>query len=328
MSYKIKDFTMLEILDALDAAQIAVKADGVYTDAAGVDHSLTVFDNNYFHHNILTKFRSRKCSLWTPDNPENGFISLFTSWWNSRKDLYLKQAYAYTLKYNPIENYASREVMTNDITQHAKGSTLTRTHNNTDTRTHSDTLTRTHNDTITDTPAATTDATTHAQLTRTHTPYGDTVTTTPGKISTHSTKGFNSASFVEVDKDAESGIESVVTTHQGNEQTTDVYSGTDSVVHTTQTAGSEAHTGTIADAHTGTIADAHTGMITDANSGTDTDTRNYTLTKNGNIGIQTAAEMLEREFNGLAQDLAFRALSEFMDKYTFYRDTWEEWEVI
>lgn len=327
MSYKINTYSMLEILDAIDAAPYQITADGVYVDAQGATHNLTVFDNNYFHINILDKFLTRKCTLWTEDVAV-GFYSLFQAWWNSRKDLYLKQAYAYTLKYNPIENYASREVMTNDITIHLKGTSTTRTHNNTDTRTHSDTLTRTHNDTITDTPAATTDATTHAQLTRTHTPYGDTVITTPGKISTHSTKGFNSASFVDVDKDTESGTEQVVTTHQGNEQTTDVYSGTDSVVHTTQTAGSEAHTGTIADAHTGTIADAHTGTITDANTGTDTDTRNYTLTKSGNIGVQTAAEMLQREYDGLVQDLAFRALSEFMDRYTFYRDSWSEWEVI
>lgn len=327
MSYDIKDYTLLEVLDALDDSLYTIAAEGTYIDADGASHSLTVFDNTFFKHNVLTKFRSRKVTLWS-DEIAATFSALFRSWWDSRKDLYLKQAYAYTLKYNPIENYASREVMTNDITQHAKGSTLTRTHNNIDTRTHGDTLTRTHNDTITDTPAATTDATTHAQLTRTHTPYGDTVTTTPGKISTHSTKGFNSSAFVDVDKDTESGQETVTTTHQGNEQTTDVYSGTDSVVHTTQTAGSEAHTGTIADAHTGTIADAHTGTITDANSGTDTDTRNYTLTKTGNIGVQTAAEMLQHEYDGLAQDLAFRALSEFMDRYTFYRDSWSEWEVI
>ena len=128
MSYKVKDFSMLEILDALDAAQISVNADGVYIDAAGESHNLTVFDNNYFHHNILVNYRSRKCSLWTPDNPEVAFISLFNSWWNSRKELYLKQAYAYTLKYNPIENYSSREQMTNDTTTHQRATTDTRAH--------------------------------------------------------------------------------------------------------------------------------------------------------------------------------------------------------
>lgn len=328
MSYEIKDFSMLEILDALDAAQIAVIADGVYTDAAGVNHSLTVFDNNYFHHNILTNYRSRKCSLWTPDNPEIAFISLFTSWWNSRKDLYLKQAYAYTLKYNPIENYSSREQMTNDTTTHQRNTTDTRTHLNSDTRTHADTMTRTHNDTVTSTPAETTDTTTHPTLTTTHTPYGDTVTTNPGRIDTHSKKAFNSSTFEAVEMDTASGQESVVTTHQGNETTQDVYTGTDTVARTVQHAGSDAHTGTIADAHTGTTTDAHTGTITDAHTGTDTDTRNYTLTKSGNIGVQTAAEMLQREYDGLAQDLAFRALADFLDRYTFYRDTWEDWEVI
>ena len=328
MSYKIKDFSMLEILEALDAAQISVNAGGVYTDAAGEAHNLTVFDNNYFHHNILVNYRSRKCSLWTPDNPEVAFISLFNSWWNSRKDLYLKQAYAYTLKYNPIENYSSREQMTNDTTTHQRATTDTRTFGNSDTRTHADTMTRTHNDTVTTTPPETTDTTTHPTLTTTHTPYGDTVATNPGRIDTHSKKAFNSSVFEDVEKDTASGQETVVTTHQGNETTQDVYTGTDTVARTVQHAGTDAHTGTIADAHTGTTTDAHTGSIADAHTGTDTDTRNYLLTKSGNIGIQTAAEMLQREYNGLVQDLASRALADFLDKYTFYRDSWEDWEVI
>lgn len=326
--YEMKDFSLLEILEALDAAEISVKADGSYVDAQGVSHPLTVFDNNYFHHNILVNYRNRKCTLWTPEDPATGFISLFTSWWASRKDLYLKQAYAYTLKYNPIENYFSREVMTNDITTHLKATSDTRTHANSDTRTHADTMTRTHNDTVRDTPAETTAETTHPVKTEVTTPYGDTVTTTPGKISTHSTKGFNSATFVDVDKDTESGQETVTTTHQGNGQVQTQYTGFDKIVYTTQTAGAEAHTGTITDAHTGTITDAHTGTITDAHTGTDTDTRNYTLTKEGNIGVQTASEMLQREYDGLAQDLAFRALADFLDRYTFYRDSWDEWEVI
>lgn len=327
MSYNIKDYSLLEVLYALDDSLYTIAAEGTYIDADGASHSLTVFDNTFFKHNVLTKFRSRKVTLWS-DEIAATFSALFRSWWDSRKDLYLKQAYAYTLKYNPVENYASREVMTNDITQHAKGSTLTRTHNNTDTRTHGDTLTRTHNDTISSSPAETTDETTHPVRTEITTPYGDTVTTTPGKISTHSTKGFNSAVFVDVDKDTESGSETVTTTHQGTGQVQEQYTGFDKITHTTQTAASDRHTGTITDTHTGTIADAHTGTITDANSGTDTDTRNYTLTKTGNIGVQTAAEMLQHEYDGLTQDLAFRALSEFMDRYTFYRDSWSEWEVI
>ena len=52
--------------------------------------------------------------------------------------------------------------------------------------------------------------------------------------------------------------------------------------------------------------------------GTDTDTHSYTLTKSGNIGVLTSSEMLEREYNGLKQDLAFRALTEFIDRYTWY----------
>lgn len=325
MAIDLKDYSLLEVLEALEDDETSIIASGVYVDSEGSTHNLTIFDNNYFKTNVLVNYRSRKITLW--DDPSSSFYQLFTTWWSNRKDLYLKQAYAYTLKYNPIENYASREIMTNDITQHAKGSTLTRTHNNTDTRTHGDTLTRTHNDTLSSSPAETTDETTHPTRTETTTPYGDTVTTTPGRVKTHSTKGFNSATFNQVDQDAESGTESVVTTHQGTGQVQEQYTGFDKITHTTQTAASDRHTGTIADAHTGTIADAHTGTITDANTGTDTDTRNYTLTKTGNIGIQTAAEMLQREYDGLKQDLAFRCLAEFLDRYTFYRDSWSDWEV-
>jgi hypothetical protein len=310
----------------MEEDQITITASGTYVDKEDTPHSLTVFDNTYFKNNVLINYRSRKITLW--DEPATCFSQLFTSWWNSRKDLYLKQAYAYTLKYNPIENYASREVMEDDITTHERDTTDTRTHNDTATRTHNDTATRTHNDTLSSSPAETTDETTHPVRTETTTPYGDTVTTTPGRIKTHSTKGFNSSTFNAVDQDAETGTESVVTTHQGTGQVQEQYTGFDKVVHTTQTAASDRHTGTIADAHTGTIADAHTGTIADAHTGTDTDTRNYTLTKTGNIGIQTAAEMLQREYDGLKQDLAFRCLAEFLDRYTFYRDSWSDWEVI
>lgn len=322
MSYKVKDYSLLHILEALDESGLDIKADGTYTDAEGNTHALTIFDKNYFYQNILVNHRSRKCTLWGDDEAA-AFYSLFLSWWGSRKDLYLKQAYAYTLKYNPIENYSSREVMTNDITTHLKGTTDTRTHGDTVTTTYADTMTRTHNDTMTSRPAETTETTIHPTRTETTTPYGDTVTTNPGKINTHSKKAFNSAAFEDVEKDTESGQESVVTTHQGTEQRQEVYTGTDTVAQTTQTAGTDAHTGTIADGHTGTQSNAHTGTIADAHTGTDTDTRNYTLTKSGNIGVQTAAEMLQREYDGLVQDLSHRAFSEFIDRYTFYRDSWD-----
>lgn len=280
---ELNDYSMLQVLEDLTDNSVTVKADGTYTDAAGTSHSLTVFDWNYFKRNVLVNYRGRFITLW--DEPHTAFPDLFSSWWNSRKDLYLKQAYAYTLKYNPIENYSSREQMTNDITTHL----------------HGESITRTHNDTITTTPSGDTVTTTHPTKTETTTPYGDTVTTTPADVTTHATKGFNSTTFTDIDRDTRSGQITETTTHQGTEQIQETYTGTDQV-QTTHTQGTEAHTGTITDAH----------------SGTDTDTRNYLLTKQGNIGVMTPSEMLAKEFAGLDQDLANRALFEFIDRYTYY----------
>ena len=307
---ELKDYSMLEVLEDLTENSVTVKADGTYTDASGASHSLTVFDWNYFKRNVLVNYRGRKITLW--DEPHSAFPDLFNSWWNSRKDLYLKQAYAYTLKYNPIENYSSREQMTNDITTHLHGESITRTHNDTITTTPpGDTVTTTH-------PTRKNETTYPTEHKTETTPYNTTEVTAPdNETNTHYVKGFNSSDFVGSEKDVKTGSVSVNTTHtdtQGNQSKETVsetytgketqeesYTGTDQV-QTTHTQGTEAHTGTITDAHTGT----------------DTDTRNYLLTKQGNIGVLTPSEMLAKEFAGLDQDLANRALMELMDRYTFY----------
>ena len=304
--FELKDYSMLEVLEDLADNSVQIVADGTFVDESGVSHNLTVFDNNYFKRNTLVNYRSRLVTLW--DEPHTAFKDLFDSWWNSRKDLYLKQAYAYTLKYNPIENYSLREQMTNDITTHLHGESITRTHNDTINTTPA-------GDTVTTTHPKRTDETTYPTEHRTETtPYNTTETTTyTNREDTHATKGFNSTTFNDVDKDSKSGQETRATTHPtvSSETVSETYTGKekfeesftgDDIVATTHTQGTEAHTGTITDAH----------------SGTDTDTRNYLLTKAGNIGVQVPADMLEREFAGLMQDLANRAYTELMDRYTFY----------
>lgn len=281
------DYSILNILEALADASIQIKADGIYTDQEGHSHNLTVFNNDYFRHNCLISFRSWKCTLW--DDPDVAFPALFASWWNSRKDLYLKQAYAYTLKYNPIENYASREVMTNDITETEHGLQIEHEHGLQ----------------IETTPADYKDETTFPTERKTETtPYNTTETTTPNAdTTTHSTKGFNSSEFVETEKDVRSGSVTKATTHTGvtKETVSETVTGKETVEHTSQSHEVVENSGTDTDTH----------------SGTDTVTRNYTLTKSGNIGIQTAAEMLQREYDGLKQDLAKRALYEFITRYCY-----------
>lgn len=306
MSTTIKDYSMLEVLEDLADNSVQIVANGTFVDENNVSHNLTVFDNNYFKRNVLVNYRSRLISLW--DEPHTAFKDLFDSWWGSRSDLYLKQAYAYTLKYNPIENYSLREQMSGDITTHLHGESITRTHNDTiNTTPAGDTVTTTH-------PTKKNETTFPTEHKTETTPYNTTETTTfDARTDTHATKGFNSTNFNDVDKDTKGGSEVRSTTHPtvtketvsesytGKETQEESFTGTDQV-QTTHTQGTEAHTGTITDAH----------------SGTDTDTRNYLLTKQGNIGVQVPADMLEREFAGLMQDLANRAFTELMDRYTYY----------
>ena len=290
MATTMHDYSILNILEALADASIQIKANGTYVDKEGHSHNLTVFDNDYFRHNCLVSFRSWKITLW--DEPETAFPALFTSWWASRKDLYLKQAYAYTLKYNPIENYASLEVMNDDVTETEHGLQIEHEHGLQ----------------VETTPADYKDETTYPTERKTETtPYNTTEITTPNDdTTTHSTKGFNSTTFTEVDKDVRSGSVTVATTHPTitKETVSETVTGKETVAHTSQSHEIVANTGTDTDTH----------------SGTDTVTRNYTLTKTGNIGIQTAAEMLQREYDGLKQDLAKRALYEFITRYCFHSE--------
>lgn len=256
---------------------------GTYVDKSGVSHSVTVFDTQYFYDQIRANHECRY--MLVPEDEEDTWLAeIFASWKASRSDLYLKQAYAYSLKYNPIENYASHEVMTNDITTHVHGEKIEYEKGSTSTATNT-IKTET-------TPAATTTVTT--------TPYtSHTNTETPTDTTTQSTQGFNSSAWSNANK----------TERGGSIINTETWVGTESVTTT--------HTGKDTVENSGAITTVGSGKDTDTHSGTDTDTRNYTLDKTGNIGVQTAAEMLQREYDGLKQDLARRALYEFLDRYTY-----------
>lgn len=355
----LTDYSMLNVLEALADNHIQIKANGTYIDKNGTSHHLEVFDNDYFKRNVLMWYRNWTVTLW--DKPETAFPDLFTSWWASRKDLYLKQAYAYTLKYNPIENYASHEVLTNDITEHEYDSSMEHEYDSATDLTHGlkTETTLADADVTTTHPAkklettypARKDETTYPvkDTTTTHpakkvetTPYDTTETTTPNNATTtHSTKGFNSSAFVEVDKDVQSGSTTKTTTHTGvtKETVDETYTGDDNVneTYTGKETVDTTYTGkeTIDETYTGTDKVSteykntqvsensgkdttdHSGKDTDTHSGKDTTTRNYTIDKTGNIGVQTSAQMLEMEFNGLKQDLAKRALDEFIERYCF-----------
>ena len=288
---------------------------GVYVDAKGISHSLTVYDTEYFYLNALSQYASRKVMV-----PEEGaeafFLRLYNSWVNSRKDLYLKQAYAYTLKYNPIENYNSTEEMIDDITTHEKGASYKDDYNNTDTNT----LTPFTSKKVETTPAEVKTETTPMEDVVTTTPYTkENKTTTPhDATTTEMVSGFNSQNFANAAKSVASGYTDEEYKKTGNETVTTTHNNTKETVHTTSNNTKEK----IETTYVGTEENKleHTGYIEHTTDGEDTDTRNYTLKKSGNIGVMTPAEMLQKEFDGLIQDLAKRAMFEFIDRYTYYSE--------
>lgn len=273
---------------------------GNYTDAGGSVHSVEVFDTTYFVQNIIQLFRSRKITL-PKESPAVALKALFDSWKASRSELYFKQAYAYTLKYNPIENYSSREQMTDDITTHEHGS---------GTRTEYDDYKETTE--ITPYTKETTTETPFDRVTEEVTPYESETTTTsgisgsaaPNSETTASMKAFNSSGWVDTSKSETNVNSQEQLVKDGTEKTETTWEGNRKIE--LQKSGKEKHEYSIE------------GTKDEVTHGTDTDRHQYLLTKQGNIGVMTPSEMLQKEYDGLIQDLAFRALNEFIDRYTWY----------
>ena len=318
----IPELKTITILDALpDNPGHDYDFTGNYTDAHGTVHSVQVFDTTYFVQNIIQLFRSRKITL-PKEDPATALKALFDSWKASRSELYFKQAYAYTLRYNPIENYSSVEAMTDDITTHEHGSGQRTEYNN-----FKDSLEITPfvKETTTETPyTMITEETTPytKETTETHPYTAETTTQTgldgqnppPANDSKSSIMAFNSNAWVDTAKTesnvntktnfTRTGTEKVESTKDGTEKVETTWTGNKKLE--LEKEGKEKHETT------------KTGSMDIIGHGTDTDRHQYLLTKSGNIGVLTASEMLQREYEGLKQDLAFRALSEFIDRYTWY----------
>lgn len=273
---------------------------GNYTDAHGTVHSVEVFDTDYFVQNIIQLFRTRKITL-PEEDPATALKALFDSWKASRSELYLKQAYAYTLRYNPIENYSSVEQMTDDITTHEHGSGQRTEYNN-----FKDSLEITPftKETTTERPYTKVTEETHPYTAETTTTSGIDGSSAPTSETSNSMKAFNSNSWVDTNKSTTDINQQQEFTRTGTEKTETSWEGTKKLE--VEKEGKEKHETT------------KTGNMDIIGHGTDTDRHQYLLTKSGNIGVLTASEMLQREYDGLKQDLAFRALTEFIDRYTWY----------
>lgn len=232
---------------------------GTYTPASGDPVSVTVFDTDYFVKGIVNLYHNRRIDL-PEENTESYFKALFDTWKASRAELYIKQAYAYTLKYDPLSDYNITEKLTNDKTEREKAK-RTRT-----------TTPYTYEQT-TITPYTKEETTT--------TPY--TNETTTEKVSAFNSSGFSDSSQSIYSR---AGTEKVELKKTGTEQ------------HKLEKSGTE--------------------KIDNEQSGKDIDTRNYTKTKAGYAGWHMIPEMMKAEYDNLMQDLAARALSEFVDRYTYY----------
>ena len=276
---------------------------GVYVDAAGESHNLTIFDTSYFIMHLYQLQANRKIMV-DKDAPSTYLVSLFNTWKNSRKDLFLKQAYAYTLKYNPIENYSSLEQMTNDQTVHLKGTTDTQ-ETTPYTKEETEISPFTKEETKTTYPVKTEETTPYTNETTT---IGSNNDQAPTNSTTNSVKGFNSSDWSNTEKSEVNINTKEVLTKTGKEKIETSYDVPETVELTK--TGTEKHT----------LTKTGKEKVETLHRGNDTDTRNYTLTRKGNIGVMTPAEMLQKEFDGLIQDLAFRAFSEFIDRFTYYSE--------
>ena len=264
---------------------------GACPDADGVSQTFTIFNTNFFLNEVNHNFCNRVMFV-DPESAFNDLVSTFTIWANNRGYMYARLMYAYAQGYNPIENYNSIEEHTghDDFVNKKKI-----THNWTE-----DTLTRQY------------DTTTPLKVEREYN------TNTPLKVSTSHTNDKEersySTDYSDTDKSYKYGVNSsskVATTENENTK-----AGTETLEF--KGTRDETTTGKYSDTTSGKYTDTHTGSYYDENSGTDEQRYNSTVTKHGNIGVSTASGMIQELFDGLRQNLALRAVHDFLDNFTFY----------
>lgn len=216
-------------------------------------------------------------------------------------------------EYSPLSNYDMRETLEDEKTREENGEgsvTYGKTKSTSDSSSTGYGSTETRTDNLTDGYNSTTTRTDNLQTARTGTETTATTRTDTGTTdNTHSVYGLNSTTGAPSDKDE--GETSGTSTGQETltHNTTDSQTGTQATART----GNDTHTGTQATAKTGT--DTYTGTGTETEGGSDTredsktanETHSYTLTREGNIGVTTAQDML-------TQERALRAWRFFYDR--------------
>lgn len=292
---------------------------GACPDKDGHTFNATIFNTAYFVSEVAHNYFNREIFILDTEHAYNEFCSIFNLWKANRGTIFAHMAYAYSLGYNPIENYSSVEVMdrtdrtdyNSDQERTYNNDLVERTYNN-------DKIERTHTaDKIERTYTNDSVERSYTNFNTEHSHTNDKETTTYTNLADqhdHDKYGVNSSDVVHVSKDTDTrnGVSELQRTGSDKDTTSGSYADT----HT----GSydDTHTGGYDDTHTGGYEDEHTGGYTDDHSGYDSTDIDYTLTKSGNIGVMTASQMLQSEFDGLKQYLADRAIKDFLQLNTFY----------
>ena len=332
---------------------------GSCPDADGVSQTFTIFNTTFFLTEIKHNFFNRVMFV-DPDSAFSDLVNTFQVWANNRGYMYARLAYAYSLGYNPIENYNSIEEHTGHddfdnkkkVTRSWQNDKLERTYSNDKVertysndkveRTYSnDKVERTYNNDEVET-TYTNDKVertyTNDAVETTHTNDKETTTYNSVKDDTeHKRLGVNSSTAVGVTEDINTKTGNMEVAKTGSTKEThtgsyaDEHTGSTTDTHTggyddTHTGGyDDTHTGGYDDTHTGGYDDTHTGGYYDENSGKDSTIYNSQIAKHGNIGVSTASGMIGELFDGLRQNLALRAVHDFLDEFTFYDGEVELW---
>lgn len=263
---------------------------GSCPDQEGESQSFTIFDTAFFLNEIEHNFFNRVMFV-DPDAAFTDLVSTFSIWALNRGYMYARLAYAYSLGYNPIENYNSIEEHTgHDDFDNKKKVTHTWTN---------DTIERAY------------DAENPLRTSRLYDPNN------PLKVETGHTNDKTKTTYNNVKDTDESfkyGVNSA--TKVPSAENTNTRSGNEEVEYLGTRA--DTTTGTYSDTTTGKYTDKHTGSYNDENSGKDSTIYNSQIAKHGNIGVSTASGMIQELFDGLKQNLALRAVHDFLDAFTFY----------
>ena len=263
---------------------------GSCPDQEGTSQTFTIFTTSFFLNEIEHNFFNRVMFV-DPDAAFTDLVSTFHIWSLNRGYMYARLAYAYSLGYNPIENYNSVEEHTgHDDFDNKKKVTHTWTN---------DTIERAY------------DAENPLKTTRLYD------SENPLKVETGHTNDKTKTTYNNVKDTDESfkyGVNSA--TKVPSAENTNTRSGNEEVEYLGTRA--DTTTGKYADTTTGKYTDKHTGSYNDENSGKDSTIYNSQIAKHGNIGVSTASGMIQELFDGLKQNLALRAVHDFLDAFTFY----------